>query len=148
MDLNRLKSVLAKLKTINQARIEQLLKEEILADKEKIVDLVRQRWRRGVRPSGDIIGTYESFFYMQEKLQRNPLAGGNVDLIDTGALNEELTIFHQTKSKFTIFSTDEKAGQIAAKYGLDVFGLTEEEEILVIVEGLIRVNRRLVKFLR
>ena len=147
MDLNLLQRVQVRLNQINQTKIEQLLKQEILSNKAKIVDIVRQRWKRGLRPNGDIIGTYQSLFYQQEKTQRNPLAGGNVDLIDTGGLNKELTIFYNTGSLFTIFSTDEKALLIAQKYGLDVYGLTKDEQIMVIGEGLMRVNNKLIKSL-
>ena len=145
MDLSQLQKVETKLNRINKAKIEGLLEDEILANKEKIVDIVRERWRRGLRPNGDIIGTYRSFFYQQEKQQKNPLAKGNVDLIYEGDLNRELTVFHSTGSLFTIFSTDEKALLIAQKYGLDVYGLTEEEQIMVIGEGLMRVNNKLLK---
>lgn len=143
MDLNRLKRLESQLKKITVNHVENLFKNEILANQKEIVELVRERWKRGLRPNGDIIGNYRSFFYQQEKLQRNPLAGGNVDLIDTGALNRELVVNYVGNSVFTIFSTDEKALLIADKYGLDVYGLSLDEQKEVMMETALRVNQKI-----
>ena len=119
MDLERLTSINNNLKKITQSYIEQKLEKVILSKKDEIVDKVRQRWKRGLRPNGDLIGKegleYKWFSYQQEKQQRNPLAGGNVDLIDTGSLNRELIVESHGRGLFTIFSTDEKALLIAQK---------------------------------
>lgn len=123
----------------------KLLSEEILGNQKEIVSLVRERWKQGKRPSGSIIGEYRSFAYEQEKLRRNPLAGGNVDLIDTGSLNEKLNINDVGNSLFTIFSKDSKAILIAENYGLDVYGLTEDEEQMVLEEAGVRIINSLFK---
>ena len=81
-----------------------------------------------------------------EKRQSNPLAGGNVDLIDTGALNKALVINYINGSLFTIFSTDDKAQDIASKYGLDVYGLTKEEETEVLMIAMSRIYKNLFQF--
>jgi len=142
MDLNQLKKLQAKLKQINQVKIEQDLKTEILDNADEIVKLVRERWKQGKRPDGSIIGEYKSFAYQQEKLLRNPLANGNVDLIDTGDLNRQLVVNHLSGSLFNIFSTDEKAVNIAEKYGLDVYGVTKEEEFDIMQEAGNRVMKK------
>lgn len=141
MDLNRLKRLEQALKQITQSRVEALFKTEIKNNQKEIVSLVRTRWEKGLRPSGDIIGTYQSFAYEQEKRSRNPLAGGNVDLIDTGDLSNELVVNYVGHSLFTIFSTDEKALKIASKYGIDVYGLTEDESLLILGQAAFRVNK-------
>lgn len=74
---------------------------------------------------------------MQEKLRRNPLARGNVDLIDTGDLSKALTINKIMNSVFTIFSTDQKAVMIANKYGLDVYGLNDKEKEMFIENSIV-----------
>ena len=107
-------------------------------DKESVLKLVKERWKRGKRPDGDIIGEYAWFSYEMEKRAKNPIAGGNVDLIDTGALRDGLTLFENRTVEFTIFSTDEKAVKIASQYGIDVFGLTDEEMVAVV--GIIGYN--------
>ena len=109
-------------------QILEIVDRVILEQKETIIKKVISQWKRGVRPDGSIIGNYRSFVYMQEKLRRNPLAQGNVDLIDTGALSEGLTINKITKAVYTIFSDDSKAQMIADKYGLDVYGLSDDEK--------------------
>lgn len=129
MDLNQLSQ---RVKRINQNLIEEIFKKELLKNKEEILDFVRQRWVIGKRPDGSIIGVYKSFLYQQEKANQNPLAGGNVDLTLTGSLKGDLDIFPLTGGNFSIFSKDEKAINIAQKYGLDVYGLTREEEEVVI----------------
>lgn len=147
MDLNQLKKLQAKLRQLNQAKIEGFLKEEILNNSDEIVEIVRNRWKRGERPDGSIIGEYRSFAYEMEKRQRNPLAGGNVDLINTGALSKGLVVNHLTGSLFNIFSTDIKAVPIAEKYGLDNYGLSKEKEIMVIDEAIKRVYDRCFRFI-
>lgn len=147
MDLNQLKQLQTKLRQLNKVKIEQFFKEELLNNSDEIVELVRSRWKRGLRPDGNIIGEYRSFAYEMEKRQRNPLAGGNVDLIDTGDLNKHLVVNHLRDSLFNIFSTDEKAVSIAEKYGLDVYGLSKEEEIEVLNEAGERTYKRCEQFL-
>lgn len=145
MDLNQINQ---RAKLINQRLIEGLLEKEILNNKEEIVELVRDRWKRGKRPDGSIIGEYASFFYQQEKLRQNPLAGGKVDLFLTGALSGDLTVFPLTGGNFSIFSSDEKAINIAQKYGLDVYGLTHEEETMFLSIAFDRINIRLINFVQ
>lgn len=105
----------------------QMMEEEILKKSDQIVAGVRAQWKEGVRPDGTIIGTYKSFAYRSEKIAMNPAAGGNVDLILTGDLNRNLTVNKLKEGFFTVFSTDDKAVGIAQKYGLDVYGLNDEE---------------------
>lgn len=143
MDLNQLKSIQNRLSQINQSYVENLLMEEILANGGEIVALVKERWKKGLRPDGSIIGRYRSFPYEMEKRQRNPQAQGNVDLVDTGALRDGLTVNYLRAGIFSIFSTDEKAVRIAQKYGLSVFGLTNEEEKDVLIEASDRIYERL-----
>ncbi len=143
MDLNQINQ---RAKRVNQSLIEGLLKAEILKNKEEIVDLVRNRWKRGKRPDGAIIGEYASFLYQRQKLAQNPLAGGTVDLILTGALSGDLTVFPLAGGNFSIFSKDEKAISIADKYGLDVYGLTKEEEEMILNVAFNRINMKLINF--
>lgn len=145
MDLNQVNE---RAKQINQALVSRLFKREILNNKEEIVTLVRERWLRGKKPDGSIIGEYRSFAYQQEKLRMNSLAGGNVDLTLTGALNKGLDIFPLSGDNFNIFSKDEKARSIAEKYGLDVYGLTKEEEEIVVDLTINRVNVALINFIQ
>ena len=147
MDLNQLKKLQLKLRQLNQSRVENDFKNEILNNSKEIVDLVRNRWKRGLRPDGSIIGSYRSFAYEIEKRQRNPLANGNVDLMDTHALERNLVVNHLSGAMFNIFSNDSKAVNIADKYGIDVYGLSKKEEKEVIDEAISRTITKQLKFL-
>lgn len=120
-----LNPILARARQVNPSlKIEEI----ILERKDEIVQKVREQWKKGLRPDGSIIGVYRSSDYRQQKLAQNPEAGGNVDLILTGALNRALTLNKILEATFTIFSNDSKAVMIAEKYGLDVYGLNAEEK--------------------
>ena len=119
----------------------------MLNNADEIVDIVRQRWKQGKRPDGSIIGEYRNFAYAMLKQQQNPLANGNVDLILDGGLNKNLVVNHLHGSLFNIFSTDNKAVSIAEKYGLDVYGLSADEEIEVINEAIKRVYDKSFEFI-
>lgn len=147
MDLNQLKNLQTKLRSLNQSRIEQDFKQEILDNSSEIVALVRNRWKQGKRPNGNIIGRYQNYGYQLIKQQQNPLAGGNVDLILDGGLNRGLVVNHLRGSLFNIFSTDDKAVSIAEKYGLDVYGLTKDEENDVLIEATDRVLKKHLQYL-
>lgn len=122
---------------IQQVDLAERLDSLILANREQITKKVLAQWKKGLRPDGSIIGVYRSFAYQRQKLLQNPEAGGNVDLILTGALSRGLTINKILESTFTIFSTDSKAVSIAEKYGLDVYGINDKdaEEFLDMMAG-------------
>lgn len=145
MDLNQISQ---RARRVNQRLIQDLLIDEILENGEQIITLVRDRWIKGKRPDGTIIGEYRDPFYREQKLLQNPIAGGNVDLILTGALSFDLTVFPTSGGDFNIFSKDEKALSIADKYGLDVYGLSPDEELRVMNEALSRVNFKLINFVQ
>lgn len=117
--------------------------DELQKNAEQIVELVRNRWKKGKRPNGKIIGTYKDYGYQEMKRRQNPLAGGNVDLILDGGLNENLVLNYLSGSMYNIFSTDEKAVSIAQRYGLDVYGLTKKEEQMVLETAKNRVFIRI-----
>lgn len=146
MDLNQLKKLQSRLRQINRQKVEKLFEEEVLADEETITQKVKDRWDRGLRPSGEIIGTYKNAEYALFKNTINPLANGNVDLTVTRALRNGLTIFPRGKGNFDIFSTDNKAVNIADKYGIDVYGLTEKEEHTEMQLTAQSVNKRIKEF--
>lgn len=108
----------------------------IMENKEKIVQKVREQWKEGVRPDGTIIGVYKGLYYARKKRAMNPAAGGNVDLILSGSLNENLTVNPLKTNIFSIYSTDKTAEYMEDRYGLDVFGMNIEEKELFIQEAI------------
>lgn len=119
----------------------------MLRDKDLVVDFVRSRWKEGKRPNGGIIGEYAWISYEMYKRAKNPMAGGNVDLHDTGALSKGLTLFPQRDGNFTLFSTDRKAILIAEQYGLDVYALTKEEQDVVVSLVSAETNEALLEYI-
>lgn len=147
MDLNQVKQIQGKLKQINSALVSKMFEDEILANEDSIIDFVKERWSRGKRPEGGIIGTYKSAEYALFKHSINPLAGGNVDLTLTRSLRNELRLFPLGNGDIKIFSSDEKALVIAEKYGEDVYGLTNKEERLEVDTAIEGVNDSLFEFI-
>jgi len=115
-DLNSVKSNIDS--TFNSLMIEQ---------ESEIRNLIHKRWLLGKRPDGTRIGVYRDTKYKDFKYFKNPLAGGEVDLIDTGALWKGIEIFNTSKG-IEIFSSDWKYNEISEKYGDDNFNITDKEE--------------------
>lgn len=90
---------------------------------------VKNRWTKGLGVRGGIIGTYKSEKYKKMKQSLNSSAGGNVDLILTGALSNSLSLSKLSEGVYKIISTDKKYEWMAKRYGDDQFGITEEERI-------------------
>jgi hypothetical protein len=84
-------------------------------------------------PDGTRIGVYRDAEYQEYKYFKNPFAGGEVDLIDSGDLWRGIEIFNE-KDGIEIFSTDWKFNKIAEKYGDENFNLTPIETELLIDE--------------
>lgn len=89
--------------------------------------MIKQRWLLGRRPDGSLIGFYRDVNYAIFKQTINPSAKGDVDLILSGDLvNNIKTVLG--KNKIEILSSDYKFEEISLKYGLENFNITEEEE--------------------
>ena len=148
MDLDQIKRIQGKLNLITEEFVGQLLKSEILNNEEEIVQKVKDRWQVGRRPDGAIIGVYRSYPYYLEKLERNPSANGNVDLIDTGALRNNLKVNSSLFTNiFNVYSSDWKFNTIGDKYGYDVYGLTKDEADAFLEEAIVNIQESIVSSL-
>lgn len=92
---------------------------------EDYLDAQREQMLSGEDSTGGIIGHYASKIYGDYKLGKNPKAGGNVDLFDTGAFQEELTLRLLNGVSFTVYSQDIKSKLLEKKYGSTIFGLNQ-----------------------
>lgn len=103
--------------------------------KGNILKTIRQRWLEGESVNGGNITNkstgkgYASKAYEKIKKQKNPKAGGNVDLTLTGSLGKNLVIIKQNDGDYNIISTDSKYLKLANKYGFEEFGLSKDETI-------------------
>lgn len=93
----------------------------------EIKQMIKDRWRLGLRPDGSIIGHYKDPDYAIFKQQINPLAGGDVDLIYNRDLVNNIDLIMNSFGA-EVISTDEKYTKIANKYGYDNFNITDEQE--------------------
>jgi len=105
-----------KLKRITLPRVQEETAKIITADT-KILGRKRDELKTGFNPDGSIIGEYRSPSYRLFKLQKNPLAGGKVDLILTGSTARRLGVDYLGNSVYQINSTDPKWEGLIAKYG-------------------------------
>lgn len=106
--------------------------ETIVAEVQDIIlDYNRDRLYKGENAQGQKIRpNYSRVKYARAKNQMNPLPGlGTPDLKVTGRFYAEFYLT-ANNGKFEIFSSDEKAKVLKAKYG-DIFGLTVEDERIV-----------------
>lgn len=116
-------------KVITKAEIQKAVSDLILVNNgESITAKVIERWEKGDGVEGGVIGAYKWKEYELLKASMNPLAGGAVDLIFTGALSNNLMIKKKSKGIFQIYSIDEKYEKIGDKYGFEQYGLTKEQE--------------------
>lgn len=76
-------------------------------------------------PDGSRIGFYRNPAYRLYKTEKNPLAGGTVDLINTGSYTRQLFVDDLSNSKYIFDSRDDKTDLLVAKYGADILGLNE-----------------------
>lgn len=92
-------------------------------------DLNRSQMMEGKRSSGgEIRPKYRSSTYAAQKEYMNPLPGyGNPDLKLTGSFHK-LMKSELSGEDILVDSSDSKTGDLLAKYGADVFGLTEQNK--------------------
>lgn len=112
----------------------------------KIKDAIRERWKRGLKPDGNIIGIYASSSYAFQKNKQNSLAGiFKVDLTLTGALGKGLTLAFIDVAKYEIFSTDSKFTEIVQKYGEYNFNISDEEKTKLARDISIKITNQIIK---
>lgn len=113
----------------------------------KIKDAIRERWKKGEKPDGNIIGIYASSSYAFEKNKQNSLAGMfKVDLTLTGALGKGITIAFIDVGKYEIFSTDSKYSEIVQKYGEYNFNISETEQKKIAFDISTKITNKLIQY--
>lgn len=113
--------------------------------KEDFVEANVDQMRHGKNKNGNIIGEYRSAWYGDFKTRMNPLAGGNVDLILTGAFTSGMYLELMSRGSYKIDSKDAKrdllvkGGGNRRGYGSDIFGLGGEYKSKAINKNFRRV---------
>lgn len=80
---------------------------------------------------GDIYGNgttarYRSKNYELFKAQKNPVAGGAVDLILTGRFVESMYLLKQKRGRYLFGNRDQKRRKLIDKYGEGILGLNQK----------------------
>ena len=120
-EMGRRINSLAKITLLREMVNEELLKEEDTLRMLKEQDFLE----------GDIYGsgskdTYASSEYSMFKKKQNPIAGGNVDLILTGAFIDSFKLNKPKENRYLFGATDPKRGVLVSKYGIDIMGLNQQ----------------------
>jgi len=108
----------------NLSRLRAIVAKIILSDK-FLADAKAAEFREGENPDGSMIGSYRSLSYELFKEQINPIAGGAVDLMLTGAFIDSFFTKKAGASKFIFGATDKKKAHLVEKYGEQIMGLSQ-----------------------
>ena len=128
-----IKQTATRLKNITVQKQLKKLEEIIQETNEVVLDLNRGQLMQGVDASGLSLGSYKSEWYAKMKRTLNPR--GVVDLKLTGSFHDNF--FVASEVPLIIFSYDEKASDLVAKYGKEIFGLTEDSRKVYLI-GYVR----------
>jgi len=119
-------------KNIHAVKFKKVVRETILKHQTNMADLNRDQMTRGYNRFEERIGIYRSDQYENEKRKKNPIAGGWVDLKDTGEFQSKIVLRLLNKDEYEFFSKDRKNSILVEKYGNDIFGLSKKsrEELI------------------
>lgn len=122
----------ARLQKIN---LEELIRQAVISNDERLIEMNRSQMERGVRSDGDLIQPeYQSMGYAFFKRGQGTKAPMGVpDLKLTGAFHREMVLVVEG-DEYEFGSTDEKTGMLTEKYD-KIFGLTKENQ-----QEAVRIN--------
>lgn len=96
----------------------------MLSDQKRLKEQKIDEFEHGLRPDGNIIGTYRDPDYKDAKYYLNPTARGNVDLMFSRQTVRTLFVKKSRPSAF-IFDWNDKYN-LVGRYGLDILGINPE----------------------
>lgn len=102
-----------------------MVNEELIKDETTLKLLKEQDFLTGDIYGDDTNVYYRSRSYELFKERKNPLAGGNVDLIDTGNFVDAMFLLKGKKGSYLFGNTDKKKKMLLDKYGKDILGLNQ-----------------------
>ena len=102
-----------------------MVNEELIKEEKTLKLLKRQDFEEG-----DIFGdgktyTYRSPSYENFKRTINPLAGGKVDLILTGAFVDSMYLLKPKQGRYLFGATDSKRSKLVEAYSINIMGLNQ-----------------------
>lgn len=103
-----------------------------------------QLYNHSIRKDGTALGGYAWRDYEEMKEMMNPALGGLVDLYLTGDFYRGFYV-EVKDTHFVIGSRDSKSGDLENKYGVGIFGLTDESRATYIREYFFRALRNYIE---
>lgn len=106
--------------------LRELVNEELIKEESNLKLLKEQDFLQG-----DIFGDgttfrYRSLDYERYKQAKNPIAGGKVDLINTGAFVDAMYLLKPKQNKYLFGNKDTKRNILKEIYGDNIFGLNQK----------------------
>ena len=118
--------MLRRLQTLKKKNLQNIVKELLIKDEETIIILKEQDYLEGdIYGDGVTLRRYRSVNYELFKSRKNPLAGGAVDLIDTGEFVNAMQLVKTKYNKYIFKNNNLKSKLLEDKYGKDIFGLNQ-----------------------
>jgi len=115
---NRLNSLKPKI----QPKVEELILSSPQVKAEK-----KEEFLKGLKPNGNLIGTYRSTGYAREKYALNKRAGfRNVDLFLTGRFVNQLMPYKVSERQYLFSNRLNYGNDLIQKYGSDILGLNQQ----------------------
>lgn len=102
-----------------------MVNEELIKEEKTLKVLKHQDFEEG-----DIYGdgktyTYRSTNYANFKRTINPIAGGKVDLILTGAFVDSMYLLKPKTGRYLFGATDNKRSKLVEAYSINIMGLNQ-----------------------
>jgi len=115
-----------RLKNVTQGWLEKTVVDMVTGDS-GLKDIKRDELEMGLRPNGQIIGSYRFTEYEIMKYRMNPKAKGKVDLILTGSFVGAMFVIRRYSRAFLFDSKDQKRDKLIGQYGIDIMGLNQSK---------------------
>ena len=115
-----------RLSQLTLPKLQQIASELILKDEETVKILKEQDFIEGDIYGNDTFDSYRSKNYEIFKSRLNPSAGGNVDLIVTGAFVDAMYLLKPKQGRYKFGNTDKKRNILKEMYGDNIFGLNQK----------------------
>jgi len=103
-----------------------MVNELLVKDETTLKNLKEQDFLQGdIFGDGKSYASYRSKGYENLKRAKNPIAGGKVDLIKTGAFVDAMRLGKGRNGRYLFNNTDSKRNILVEIYGSNIFGLNQ-----------------------
>jgi len=103
-----------------------MVNELLIKDEATLKNLKEQDFLQGdIFGDGKTFARYRSKGYENLKRAKNPIAGGKVDLIVTGAFVDAMQLGKGNNGRYLFRNTDSKRNILKEIYGENIFGLNQ-----------------------